>query len=138
METLPKILFGKAPRVVKGQAWFNRRSNLRIPKLPNICECCHNLMAYKHRHETYGLYEFDGEYVIKLEDILHICSECHSKIHYGNAYMRTLRSLAELPEMVPVSTAVFDCRLLWESARYLLIDTELYEFSEIKNAGKTD
>lgn len=138
METLPKILFGKAPRVVKGSSWFNHRSNLRKPKMPNVCECCHDLMSYKHRHETYGLYEFNHEYVIKLEDILHICSTCHSKIHYGNSYMRTLKSLMELPEMVPVSSAVFDYKLLWESAKYLLIDDELYEFSEIENAGKTN
>ena len=152
IEELPRILWGRAPRQVKGQKWFNeasqRRTCLQKGK-SHLCEFCHTWPIRIERHETYGLYlmleddpnrpkEFiipamitSSILVIKLENIIWCCDECHKGVHRTNAVNRTMKSGYQLPVLFPASNAYKIGN--WNDAKYLLIDDELYEFSELES-----
>lgn len=136
-EHLPKILFGIAPRVVKGAAWFDKYSERRRPMFgEGICETCHLDMKKTRRldrHETYGLYKHPlGFLIIKLENVMHICPNCHQAIHHGNTMHRVMKGKAAMPQLLPMSPTIADY-YLWNRAEFLLIENELYPILELRD-----
>lgn len=124
---LPKVLYGRAPRIVKGKKWFDEKRPI------NKTVCCENCYSSGilntqrlERHETYALFKNPNhEYIITLAEIIVLCHNCHEAVHTGNAIYR-----GGIPKMLPEASCYFDPA--WEKAKYLLIDDELYEFSEIE------
>lgn len=131
-EKLPKILYGRAPRIVKGKKWFDEKT--KIDGVNHACEYCSWLGIFSpnpERHETYDLYHFKStnELVIKFSNILFLCHSHHEAVHKGNSIYRHAQTDGKLPELLPEDTAYLNP--MWESAKYLLIDDDLYEFSEL-------
>ena len=135
IEEIPKILWGRAPREVKGNKWFVEAANRRTAPMfgkKHMCEFCFCVPERPERHETYGLYLLGADYVIKLEDIIWCCPECHQGVHHGNAIRRAMQSGMSLPVLFPRSDAY--TKYAWQKAKYLLIDDELYLIEDLKRA----
>ena len=119
-EDLPPILWGQAPRIVLGSAWFNKYTNNYKSA---GCQACLRPGATE-RHELYGLYQWKTYYVIRLEGILNLCKSCHLRVHQGFAEKRLSKYGPTLPS--PYSDALDPKKYPWEKASLLLIDKEFY------------
>ena len=125
-EDLPPILWGRAPRIVKGQRWFN---SLKLKPFygENFCDSCMSFSKNLDRHELYGLYTFRSDYVIKFEGIMLLCKKCHNIVHktFSETHLSRYNSLrvASVSKVMKSSA--------WANAKYLLIEDELYSFSEL-------
>lgn len=124
---LPKILYGHAPRVVKGKKWFDEKRHIDKTCVCQNCYACGFLNTRNlERHETYALFKNQkNEYIIALSEIIVLCHSCHEAVHFRNTICR-----GAIPQILPEALCYFDEN--WEKAKYLLIDDELYSFSEIE------
>ena len=125
-EELPKVLHGHSPRQLLGYNWFN--SYTESLKNVRYCQGCgRELVGVGERHEIYGLYLLKGadpgEYIIKLEGVMKICTSCHRSIHSGFS-VRLGMKYGSIPEISPSSTSMV--RGPWDKAKYLLVDKNLY------------
>lgn len=125
-EELPRVLYGHSPRQVLGYTWFN--SYTKYLDDIKYCQSCRTeIIGSGERHEVYGLYllnttDFSG-YVIKLENVIKLCSKCHRSIHSGFSLRLGMR-YGNIPEINPSSTALM--KGPWDKAKYLLVDKNLY------------
>lgn len=125
-EELPPVLYGHSPRQLLGYSWFSKYTEgLNSIK---VCQGCGTkLFSGGEKHETYGLYQFklNGvyEYIIKLEDVIKLCSKCHRTIHSGFS-TRLGMKYGSLPQVAPESLALKTGP--WSKAKYLLVDKNLY------------
>lgn len=84
---IPKPLAGVAPRVVLGQAWWDRERRACYKKAEFFCEACgvHKLQAKYHQwleaHETYEIDYHKGR--AKYLGCVALCHFCHCYIHSG-------------------------------------------------------
>lgn len=125
-ENLPKILWKKAPRKIKGSAWFKQEANKHHPIYgQNICESCGKIVKSIERHELYGLYQLDDILLIKYEGLMFLCKDCHSIVHADF----TNKRLGYVKSVYPISTKMRDT-LKWNLAEYILIGTELYSLGD--------
>ena len=121
-EDLPKVLFGKAPRVLLGASWFDKYTK---NKNPGLCQGCGQRRATE-RHELYSLWREKGTltYVIKLEGIDFLCSTCHQKIHGGFSNRMNMR-YGFMNTPAPISDAM-STKYPWNFAKYIWIEDSLY------------
>lgn len=120
-EDLPAVLFNRAPRIILGSSWFSKYSS---DKTSPVCECCLGRGTLE-RHEVYGLYKWNNEYLIKLEYIIKLCSKCHKKIH-GGFSMKLGMKYGYLPEPAPVSDAMDSKKYPWNKAKFILVGDDIY------------
>lgn len=128
-EDLPNILWGNAPRKIKGSKWFKEEAdNHHWVYSKNLCESCGELSNSCERHELYGLYSDENENIyIKYEGLMMLCKKCHSKIHFNLSNKIFKQSLIEC---APQSNKMRNTEL-WNSAIGLIIGDELYSFEEL-------
>lgn len=117
-EDLPKVLFYKSPRKILGKKWFDNYTK----NLPKICNNCGSFIKIE-RHEYYSLYKYKNIYIIKLEGVLPLCSDCHKKVHGGFSTHLGMKT-GYLSEPAPCSTN--NKSSLWNRAKYLWIEDKLY------------
>lgn len=120
-EDLPAVLFNRAPRVICGSTWF---SNYSKENHSTVCECCLGTGSLE-RHEVYGLYKWNGEYCIKLEYVLKLCSSCHKKIHGGFSEKLSMR-YGYIPMPIPKSDCMNTKKYPWNKAKFILIGQDIY------------
>ena len=120
-EDLPPVLFNRAPRTICGKTWFDKYSAYNKSV---VCECCLSGGSLE-RHETYGLYKWNNEYLIKLEYILKLCSKCHKKVHGGFSSKLGLR-YGFLPGLAPISDATDTKKYPWNKAKFILVGDDIY------------
>lgn len=128
-EDLPEILYHKAPRIIKGVSWFNKESIEHKPFFgQGICECCgkEQIGFTLHRHELYGLYKLDNDYIAKYEGILVICDRCHRKIH---GMLTHKKSKLFNPYQSPISESLKNPN--WSKIKGILIYNEFYPIEEL-------
>lgn len=121
-EDLPKVLFGRAPRLLLGSSWFDRYTK---GKNPGICQGCGSHRSTE-RHELYSLWR-DKEtlvYVIRLDGIQYLCPTCHQKIHGGFSNRMNMK-YGFVNDPVPVSD-VMSSKYPWNFAKYMWVDDKLY------------
>ncbi len=88
---IPKPLHGLAPRVIKGQQWWNRTKREAKAKLGQHCWACgvHKYDAKYHQwleaHECYSINYGKGE--VKYVGTCALCHACHNYIHDGRMQM---------------------------------------------------
>jgi hypothetical protein len=97
---IPKPLHGLAPRVIKGQEWWDVVRQETYAKAGYCCEACGvpKQDAEYHRWlEAHELYEIDykaGRMVFK--ELVALCHACHNYIHSGR--MQILVDKGEMDE----------------------------------------
>jgi len=84
---IPKPLHGLSPRVIKGQAWWDKTRKAVYNKQDYCCIACgiHKSKA-KYRqhieaHEAYTIDYING--FMEIKEIIGLCHSCHSFIHCG-------------------------------------------------------
>ena len=117
-EDLPQVLFYKSPRKLLGKGWFDNYTK----NLPKVCNNCGSFSKIE-RHEYYSLYRYKNIYIIKLEGVLPLCSDCHKKVHGGFSTHLGMKT-GYLPEITPFSSN--NRNSLWNKAKYLLVDYIFY------------
>lgn len=84
---IPQPLHGVAPRVVLGQAWWDRERLACYKKAEFFCEACgtHKLHAKYHKWlEAHEQYEIDYQKgMAKYVGAVALCHFCHNYIHSG-------------------------------------------------------
>ena len=128
-EDLPNILYHKAPRILKGATWFNKEGMEHKPYFGQcICECCgkEQIGFTLERHELYGLYLLDGDYIAKYEGILVICKKCHQKIH---SKLTASKSKFFNPYQTSSSRSLKNPN--WSKIKGILIYNEFYPIEEL-------
>lgn len=84
---LVKPLHNLAPRIIMGQAWWNRTRQVSYAKNNYHCYACgiHKANAkfkqWLEAHESYTIDVEKKQY--KLEEIIALCHACHNYIHAG-------------------------------------------------------
>ncbi len=84
---IPKPLHGIAPRVVLGQAWWERERHICYEKAGQKCECCDTPRAnawpkpWLEAHEWYTFDYRNG--LITFRKLVCLCPACHMFIHSG-------------------------------------------------------
>ena len=84
---IPKMLHGLAPRVIKGQDWWNKTRQEAYASTDYHCLACgvHKTQANYHQwleaHEDYTIDYKKGE--MKINKIIPLCHSCHNFIHSG-------------------------------------------------------
>lgn len=84
---VPKPLHGLAPRVIKGDDWWNEQRQIAYKKNDYKCWACgieKQNAKYHQWLEAHEIYEIDysiGE--VKFIDVCALCHSCHAFIHSG-------------------------------------------------------
>jgi len=84
---IPKPLHGLAPRVIKGQEWWDKVRQEAYASTKYHCLACgiHKTKAKYHQwleaHEDYTFNLRTGE--VKVKQIIPLCHSCHNFIHSG-------------------------------------------------------
>lgn len=87
---IPKPLHGVAPRIIKGENWWNEVRQIAYKGKDYHCWTCgiHKTKAKYHKwleaHEIYEINYLIGE--VKFIDICALCHSCHNFIHSGRLY----------------------------------------------------
>jgi len=88
---IPKPLHGIAPRVVKGQAWWDVVRRQAYASTGFRCAACgvrKQDAKYHQWLEAHELYEYDYEAGrLTLKEIVPLCHSCHNYIHSGRMAM---------------------------------------------------
>ncbi len=84
---IPKPLHGIAPRVIKGQAWWDVVRREAYASTDYHCAACgvpkHEAL-FHHWLEAHELYSYDWEKGwLEMEQIVPLCHACHNYIHKG-------------------------------------------------------
>lgn len=93
---IPKPLHGIAPRVIKGDDWWNSVRQTAYSKNDYHCWACgihKNENKYHRWLEAHEIYEIDycvGE--VKFIDICALCHSCHNFIHSGRLWSIFLKN----------------------------------------------
>lgn len=88
---IPKPLHGMAPRVLKGDDWWNETRQKAYASTNYHCYACgvHKSKAKKHQwleaHEAWDINYQTG--VCEVKSIVPLCHFCHNFIHSGKLYM---------------------------------------------------
>lgn len=88
---IPKPLHGMAPRVLKGDDWWNEVRQKAYASTDYHCYACgvHKSKAKKHQwleaHEGWDINYQTG--VCEVVEIVPLCHFCHNFIHSGKLYM---------------------------------------------------
>ena len=118
---IPKPLHGLAPRVVRGQAWWDQERRAAYKRAKGMCEACgvrFEEAKLHQRPEAHECYSFDyttGR--IEYLEAVALCHYCHMSIHDGKLLM-DLRAGR-------ISRELYD-DILAHKIRILAIATESY------------
>tara|TARA_Y100000310_G_scaffold240970_1_gene244888 strand:- start:667 stop:1236 length:570 start_codon:yes stop_codon:yes gene_type:complete len=94
---VPKALHGLAPRVVKGQDWWDgvRRKAYRVHEYQ--CWACGTRPELNRDLHAHEVYEYDWEACsARMTSVTALCRDCHSFIHSGR--MQALVSKGQMSE----------------------------------------
>jgi len=103
---IPKPLHGMAPRVIKGQAWWDKTRQEVYRKYDYHCIACgvSKFQAEKHKwleaHEYWNIDYKTG--ICKIESIEPLCHYCHNFIHSGKLSMDVSAGEREQEEAIDI------------------------------------
>lgn len=98
-QLIPPPLHGLAPRVIKGQVWWDKQRKAAAAKNNDKCWACnvHKTKAKRFKrlegHEAYKIDSISGR--CELDEIVSLCHYCHNYIHHGR--LRVLIQNGTLP-----------------------------------------
>lgn len=96
---VPKPLHGTAPRILKGQIWWNKQRKVAYEANNFCCWACgvHKSKAkYNQWLEAHEIYKIDYSIgKVKFNGICALCPSCHSFIHSGR--LLSLYEKGEVP-----------------------------------------